>query len=267
MSDVQGLEAWSGGQAYERYVGRWSQPVAQAFLAWLGPAPGGHWLDVGCGTGALSRTILAITAPASVTGIDRSEHFVAFAREHVVDARARFEVGDAQALSVESAAYDAAISGLVLNFVAEPQRMAAEMARAVRPGGVVGVYVWDYADRMEFMRCFWDAAVALDPGARGHDEGIRFPICHPERLAGLFRDVGLTPVQTCAIDVTTEFTDFDDYWLPFLGGQGPASGYLLSLEEDRQAALRERIRSALPVQSDGSIRLTARAWAVRGERR
>jgi hypothetical protein len=117
---------------------------------------------------------------------------------------------------------------------------------------------------MQLMRHFWDAAVALDPLARAVDEGVRFPLCRPEPLAALFREAGLDAVALRAIDVPTVFRDFDDYWAPFLGGQGPAPGYAMALSQDHRAALRERIRTALPVQADGSIHLIARAWAVRG---
>jgi hypothetical protein len=135
---------------------------------------------------------------------------------------------------------------------------------AAAPDGVVAAYVWDYAGRMELMRHFWDAAVALDPAAADLDEGVRFPICRPERLEAIWRGASLADVASRAIDVPTVFRDFDDYWRPFLGGQGPAPGYAMSLDEERRTALRERIRAALPVAGDGSIRLVARAWAVQG---
>jgi hypothetical protein len=130
--------------------------------------------------------------------------------------------------------------------------------------GLVAAYLWDYADRMDLMRYFWDAAVALDPAAAEFDEGARFPICRPERLEVLWREAGLVDVSSRAIEVPTIFRDFDDYWSPFLGGQGPAPGYAMSLDDGRRATLRERIRSMLPIDPDGSIRLIARAWAVRG---
>ena len=260
-------EIWADGAAYERYVGRWSRLVARAFLSWLNVPAKGHWLDVGCGTGAFSQTILDSTAPGSVMGIDRSEFYVAFAREQVQDDRVRFEVGDAQALPVETGGYHAVVSGLVLNFVPEPHQAVAEMARAARPEGVVAAYVWDYAGRTQLMRHFWNAAAALDPAAYDLDEGRRFPICHPEPLRELFQDAGLKQVEVRPIDIATDFQDFDDYWSPFLGGQGPAPGYVQSLNEERRAALRERIQAGLPFALDGSIPLVARAWAVRGFRR
>jgi SAM-dependent methyltransferase len=257
-------DAWASGAAYEPYVGRWSRPVAREFLGWLAVPPGRRWLDVGCGTGALSQTILELAAPVQVTGVDASEGYVTYAGERVRDARVQFRTGDAQTLPEPSATYDAAVSGLVLNFVPEPARVVAEMARVTRGGGTVAAYVWDYAGEMQFMRHFWDAAIALDPAAREGDEGVRFPLCHPDPLAALFRGAGLGAVDVRAIDVPTVFRDFDDYWSPFLGGQGPAPGYAMALSEDGREALRERIRARLPVRPDGSIHLMARAWAVRG---
>lgn len=263
---VSRTDAWDSGSAYEPYVGRWSRLVAREFLGWLAVPPGGRWLDVGCGTGALVENILALAAPGEAVGIDPSAAYVAFARERVRDPRVRFDVGDAQALQAASASFDAVVSGLVLNFVTEPDRAVSEMARVARPGGMVAAYVWDYADGMQMIRLFWDAAAALDPRSRELDEGRRFPLCRPEPLTDLFRRAGLEGVEVRAIEVPTVFRDFDDYWSPFLGGQAPAPGYAMSLSEERRAALRERIRASLPTDSQGRHNLVARAWAVRGVR-
>lgn len=139
-------------------MGRWSRLVAREFLAWLAVSPDSAWLDVGCGTGALMQGILDVEAPRSVVGIDPSEGYIGYAREHVRYDRVRFEVGDAHNLPFEAATFDAVVSGLVLNFVPEPARAVAEMKRVARPGGTVAAYVWDYAGKMELMRYFWDAA-------------------------------------------------------------------------------------------------------------
>jgi SAM-dependent methyltransferase len=261
---MAGKEVWEAGDAYERYVGRWSRLVARDFLGWLDRPAGSTWLDLGCGTGALSAAILEACAPAGLTGIDPSAGFVATARARIVDARARFEQGDGQALLMVDGTLDVAVSGLVLNFVPDPGAMLREMRRVARPGGTVALYVWDYAGEMQLMRYFWDAAVALDSSAKELDEGVRFPICQPDALTALLRDVGLEAVATRAIDVATVFRDFEDYWTPFLGGQGPAPGYCMSLPEERRTALRERLRATLPVQPDGRIDLIARACAARG---
>jgi SAM-dependent methyltransferase len=201
-----------------------------------------------------------------VLGVDASQAFVEHARVRVSDARVRFVTADAEQLPVPDAAFEVAVSGLVLNFVARPEQAVLEMARAVRSGGSVAAYVWDYAGKMELMRYFWDAAVALDPGALELDEGRRFPICRPDRFAQLFRNELLSSVETRAIDVVTRFTDFDDYFSPFLGGQGPAPSYVAKLDEHARAALRERLRATLPAGAHGSIELVARAWAARARR-
>ena len=257
-------EVWAVGDAYEGYVGRWSRRVAEAFLHWLDVPAGGDWLDVGCGTGALTATVLAVADPARVVGVDTSEAFLADARARIVDARSTFGAADARSLPLPECRFDAVVSGLALNFVPDPDRAVAEFARVLAPGGVAGAYVWDYAQGMAMMRYFWDAAAALDPAAAELDEGRRFPLCRPEPLRALWRDAGLDHVTIRSIEVPTVFADFDDYWTPFLGGQGPAPGYAMSLTEEHRGALRDLLGARLPAGPDGSVRLTARAWAVRG---
>ena len=264
--DDKTKDNWTAGDLYEGYMGRWSRLVSREFINWLDTPIGGQWLDVGCGTGALSQTILQLTNPARIKGIDRSEGFVNFARERVQDNRVQFEVGDAETLSDVTDTFDAAVSGLVLNFIPRPERALAEMMRVTKSGGLVAVYVWDYAEGMQFIRHFFDAAVALDSEAAEYDEGPRFPICRPDALQNLFEATGLQNVEVRPIEVPTVFSDFDDYWSPFLAGVGPAPSYAMSLSEEQRVALRERIRSRLPFNSDGSIPLSARAWAARGTR-
>jgi SAM-dependent methyltransferase len=260
-------DTWAIGASYESYVGRWSRLVAREFVAALDVAAGSRWLDVGCGTGALTRTILEQAAPRGVVGVDPSPGFLVHAREQVADPRVSFVQGDAVALPQEAGTFDAVVSGLVLNFVPDQERAVAEMRRVARTGGVVAAYVWDYAGEMQLMRAFWEAAAALDPAVRELDEGRRFgAVCNPDALVSRFAGAGLGDVDAWAIDVPTRFADFDDYWSPFLGGQGPAPSYAMSLKEPQRAALRDRLRATLPLAPDGSIALTARAWAVRGRR-
>jgi SAM-dependent methyltransferase len=270
-------DVWANGALYESYVGRWSRLVAAQFLRRLDPPTGRAWLDVGCGTGVLSQAILRYAEPAEVVGVDPSEGFLAFARGSVVsgtgptagaatEAVIRFTQGSATDLHFDDGRFDITVSGLVLNFVPAPDRAVVEMARVTRSGGTIAAYVWDYEEGMQLMRHFWDAAIELDPAVAQIGEARRFPLCRPPALHALFSDGGLSDVDVEPIDVPTVFADFDDYWTPFLGGQGPAPGYALSLGEDDRAALRDRIRARLPVGPDGSIRLVARAWAVRATR-
>jgi SAM-dependent methyltransferase len=258
---------WTGGASYERYVGRWSRLVARQFLIWLDLPPGVKWLDIGCGTGALSQTILEIASPHMVLGIDSSEGYIEFARKQIQNPKVAFRLGDSQALPVESAAYDAVVCGLALNFFPHPNKAISEMIRALRIGGTVAAYVWDYAGQMQLMRYFWDAAAALDGSVFTLDEGHCFPLCQPKPLQELFQTARLGKVEVHSIDVATVFRDFDDYWSPFLGGEGPAPSYAMSLSEEQRATLREQIRLSLPVTPDGSIHLVARAWVVRGVRK
>lgn len=257
-------EVWTEGEAYEFFMGRWSEGVAEIFLPWLDVAPRSRWLDVGCGTGRLTRAILGHALPAVVVGIDSSTGFAGTARDLSGDDRVHFLVGDGQALPIATSRVDAAVCGLVLNFVPDAERMVAELVRVVRSDGIVGWYVWDYAEGMEFLRHFWDAAIDLDSTAATLDEGVRFPICQPDALRRVAETAGLDSVRVRAIDVPTRFSDFDDFWTPFLGAQGPAPTYVAGLSRDRRLGFREHLRSRIPVNTDGSIDLMARAWAVQG---
>jgi SAM-dependent methyltransferase len=255
---------WAVGRAYEAFVGRWSRHVAGPFLEWLAVPGGRRWVDVGCGTGALTATVLRLAGPDTVVGVDPAIGFLATARESVTDPRAAFCAGDARALPVRDGWAGAVVSALALNFVPDPARAAAEIARVAAPGAVAAAYVWDYAGGMAMLRWFWSAAADLDPAAA--DEGPRFPLCRPEPLSALWAEAGLRDVTVRPVDIDTVFADFDDYWAPFLGGQGPAPAYVATLPADHRDALRDLLRERLPTGPDGTIPLTARAWAVRGTR-
>lgn len=259
-------EKWTESAAYEAYVGRWSRKVGAAFLTWLDPPSGARWLDLGCGTGALTTQILDAHDPRGVIAVDPSEEFLALARQQVRDDRVEFRNGAGEAIPLPDGEVDIAVSGLVLNFVADPEKTTAELARTARPGGTVASFVWDYAGHVQFMRYFWDAAIALDPAAREKDQGVQFPLCRPGPLRALFEDAGLRGVTVAPIDIPTPFADFEDFWTPFLSGVSPAPAYCAGLDDESRNRLEARLRETLPTDADGIILLAARAWAVRGTR-
>src|SRR4029453_6961310 len=223
-------DRWLTGDAYEAYMGRWSRRLAKSFMEWLRPKPSAHWLDVGCGTGALTSTICEHCEPASVVACDPSVPFIEHARRNLSDARASFIVAGAEALPTRSGGFDAVVSGLVLNFLPDPGEAVASIRERLSPGGMIAAYVWDYAGGMEFLRFFWDEAVAADPRAASLDEGQRFPLCRASALASLFQEAGLAAGGTDTLEIPTDFASFDDYWTPFLRGTGPAPSYVASLD-------------------------------------
>jgi len=258
------LDTWDDGAAYESYVGRWSRLVAEQFVRWLSAPDESAWLDFGCGSGALANAILAQASPRLVVGCDRSTGFIDHAGRHTSDPRAQFSVAGLTDLPAIEGGFDVCVSGLVLNFLPNPGEAITALAASVRRGGTIAAYVWDYAEGMQFMRVFWDAAVAHDPAAQSLDEGIRFPLCRPEPLRRTFEGAGLQSVDVRAIDVPTVFRDFDDYWHPFLGGQGPAPSYVMGLPDVHRMQLRTALQQRLHSDDTGRIRLIARVWAVRG---
>ena len=247
---------FSASDGYERFMGRWSRRLAPLFVTFACVTEGDRVLDVGSGTGALSAAAAAIES-VQVTGIERSAVYVAYAREHV---DGRFEVGDALALPFSDDAFDRALSMLVLNFVPDPAAALQQMIRVTRPCGVVAAAVWDYGDGMQMLRTFWDAAVALDPDAAPRDER-HMPLCTHGALAELWRMHGLQDVDEQPLTIEMKFASFDDYWRPFLCGQGPAGVYVSSLAESARHALESRLHERL---GDAGFRLKARAWAVSG---
>ena len=259
-------ETWVAGATYESFMGRWSRLLAPRFVSWLGVRPTAHWLDVGCGTGALSDAICAGAQPASVVACDPSEPFIEHARRHQVDPRISFVVAGVGHLPTRPGGFDCVTSALALNFFPEPEAAVAEMRRTAATGGLVSACVWDYGGRMELLRRFWDSAAAVDPHARDLDEGRRFPICRPDALESLFRGGGLGRVACESVEIPTCFSSFAELWAPFLGGTGPAPSYVASLESHKREALARHLERSLPREPDGAIRLAARAWLVRGVR-
>ena len=244
---------FAASEGYELYMGRWSRLLAPRFTAFAGVKDGQRILDVGTGTGALAGSF----ANNEVVGVDPSAAFIEHAKK---TARARFEVGDAQALKFADQSFDHAMSLLVINFVPDHAKALAEMRRVTRPGGVVSAGVWDYGDGMESLRIFWDEVVALDPSAAPkHERNMK--LARAGELGELWKKSGLRDVREEPIVIEQAFASFDDYWRPFLKGVGPGGAYVVSLSDERRGALEGRLRGRLP---DGSPRLKARAWCVKG---
>ena len=255
--------SWQSGNPYEKFMGRWSHLVAQQFLAWLNIPTNRRWLDVGCGTGTLTKIVVADYQPEKVVALDSSPDFIAYARQSLPHPAVQFKVGNAEALELSANTVDTVVSGLVLNFVPQPNVAISEMLRVTKPGGKIGIFVWDYADGMQMLRYFWDAAVALDKDAITLDEGVKFPLCKKGQLESLMHEVSLNKVEAAPIEVTTVFESFDDYWQPFLGNVGPAGNYTMSLNRKDRKQLEAKLRESLPIDETGAISLSARAWAVK----
>lgn len=255
-------DSWNEVDPYEYFMGRWSKLIAPLFLSWLNIPPGLSWLDLGCGTGALSEAITKNCKPSHLTCIDPSAEFLQKTKERVPGVN--FAIGNSSNIPVANDSVDIVVSGLALNFFPDLTAALVEMKRVAKLNGIITAYVWDYAGRMDFLRIFWDAASEVDPKSHELDEGLRFPICNAANLKDKFQKAGLVNVETSNLDAITVFKNFEDYWDPFLGGQGPAGSYLVSLDKKHQESLKNNLAKRLPVGKNGSIKLLARAIAVRG---
>jgi SAM-dependent methyltransferase len=257
-------DAFTDGCAYERFMGRWSRALGTRLIRFAGLRDRDLVLDVGSGTGALASAIVAARPSSQIVGIDPAAGFVAFAQARHLGIRAHFEVGDARHLRFSDRLFDRTVAFLALNFISEPACALSEMIRVTRRGGIVAAAVWDYGGDMAMLRAFWDEAIALRPDADPRDER-HMPLCRCGELAALWREHGLQDVLEEPLTVSTPFSSFDDYWLPFLGGQGPAGAYIAALRARERKRLRARLRRRLlGHKREGSIVLSARAWAVRG---
>ena len=243
-------------EAYDRFMGRWSQPLAPQLVDFAGIGPGERVLDVGCGPGALTRELVARVGPSSVAAVDPSSSFVSASQERNPGVEVRLAA--AESLPFADRTFDAALAQLVVHFMTDPLAGLAEMARVTRPGGVVAACVWDYAGGLGPLGPFWSTARELDPNVEdeSHLAGVR-----DGHLADLMRESGLGKIEQRTLVVTQRYAGFEQWWDGFTRGVGPAGSYLARLEEHQQAALRERCRARLPA---GAFTLTAHAWATRG---
>jgi SAM-dependent methyltransferase len=251
---------FNDGAAYERYMGKWSQRVGDAFLDWLAPRSGLSWLDVGCGNGAFTEMIARRCEPAHISGIDPSEAQLAFARARPALGAADFRQGDAMSEPFPDDTFDVAVMPLVIFFVPVPAQGVAELARVVRPGGIAAAYAWDmvtggfpYANLQAEMRAMGVHVPAPpNPGASGMDA-----------LRDLWLGAGLADVEGREITVERTFEDLEDYWTTVHGGPS-VSRALAGMSPDQLALLKTRMRTHLPADSSGRITYTARANAIKG---
>ncbi len=242
--------------AYDRFMGRYSEPLAPVFATFAGIAAGHHVLDVGCGPGALTTELIARVGPRAVTAVDPSAPFVAAARDRhpTVDVRQ----ASAEDLPFDDATFDAALAQLVVHFMDAPVAGIREMARVVRPGGVVAACVWDYEQGGSPLGLFWEAAQSLEPSLEG--ESGR-PGTGEGQLGELFADAGVRSIAAEALTISVEHATFEEWWEPFTLGVGPSGTYVASLAAADRDSLRARCRELLP---PAPFTVTARAWAARG---
>jgi len=244
-------------EAYDRFMGRYSVPLAPQLAALAEVVAGQRALDVGCGPGALTTELVRRLGPAAVAAVDPSEPFVDAARER--HPGVSVELAPAEELPFPVEAFDAALAQLVVHFMADPVRGLREMARVTREGGIVAACVWDHAVGGQGpLSLYWDAARELDPAVED-ESGLAG--ARAGHLTELFAAAGLHEIDETQLEVTVEHRSFDEWWEPFELGVGPAGSYAAGLDPERRAELRERCRDRLPA---APFEVTARAWAARG---
>jgi SAM-dependent methyltransferase len=252
---------FTDGEAYERLMGRWSRLVGKAFLDWLDPPNSLHWLDVGCGNGAFTEAVVAQCAPATVMAIDPSDDQIAYARKRFAAKTAEFRVGDAQALPFGNGSFDIAIMALVISFVSDAAKAVAEMARVVRPSGLVATYMWDISGGGSPVTPLYTAMEELgtELPVRPNPEASRLEI-----MQSLWEATGLEAIETRVIRIPTIYSDFDDFWDSNAVPLGPQGKVIAGMSSREREQLRKRLREKLPTGSDGRILYESFANAVKG---
>ena len=252
----------ASADAYDRHVGRYGGELARALIEFAGVGGGMRVLDVGCGPGALTGVLVERLGADSVSAVEPSEPFAQACRERLPGVEVA--VAPAEELPFAGASFEAVLSQLVVNFMSDAPAGVREMARVTRPGGVVASCVWDYADGMELLRGFWDAAREVEPErAAAADEAVVMSWCREGELAGLWRDAGLADVRSGELFVRVAYPSFEDLWAPLPTGVAPSGAFCKSLDADGRAALHDAYRRRLGV-GDQPFELSARAWAVAG---
>jgi ubiquinone/menaquinone biosynthesis C-methylase UbiE len=259
--------SYSNPTAYETFMGRWSARLAPSFLRFAGVKGGERVLDVGCGTGTLSRAANSLGLKARIAGIDPVSAYVSFARQAAPNDLAEFRVGRAESLPFADKTFDAAVSLLALQDFTDSRRAVHEMARVTRTGGRLAACVWDFRDGLPMLAMFWQAAETVAPEivSEQRRQNPSRPHATLADLESLWRDGELSHIETTTLTIAMNFTSFDDYWQPFLGASTPTSAFAAMLNRDTHGALAQALRDRLPgVRPDGSFVLPARAWAVKG---
>ncbi len=243
----------SPAEHYDRYMGRYTVPLAGALADEVAVSGAMRVLDVGCGPGGLSSELAGRVGAENVAAIDPAEQFVAACRERNPGADVR--QGIAEDLPWEDDSFDAALSCLVIAFMRDADAGLREMLRVTRPGGRVGVCMWDIAGRgMTMLRLFWDAMKSVKPDVEG--ELLRAGTAEGD-IAERLERVGFRDVAGGALVVSVDYSGFEDFWEPFTFAVGPSGQAFAKLEDEHKAAVREAIRAELP---DGPFTLDARSW-------
>lgn len=246
-------------------MGRWSRIAGREFVHWLRIPGGLRWLDVGCGTGAFSQVIFDACAPSQLVGIDPSEFQLVEARAQLGNRTATFLAADAMSLPFGEAAFDAAVAGLVLNFVSDPQRMVSEMKRVVGDGGCVAAYVWDFSGGGSVTQHIGIALAEFSPSlAQAPDNVYQVRTTSLDVLASLFIKAGLDFVETRPFEIKLHFESFDDYWSANTTFASPNARQLAALAPNDREIVRQYVRELLSPSIDGTIEYVARTNAVRG---
>ena len=256
----------SDGPAYERFLGRWTERLAEPFIRFAALPSEGDVLEVGCGTGSVALALARDRPGGRVFAVDSAEPYIAYARSRAGAERVRFQIGDAGRLDYGDHAFAGAVAQLVLNFVPSAIAVLREMRRVTRSGGRVAAAVWDFRGGLTFQRLFWDTAAGIDPdAAAARDRLFSHPLALPDGLTDLWREAALSEIERASLTIRMDYASFDDYWEPLLGGQGPVGTYVGGLAPKLRDAIEHSVRGAyLSGAPDGPRSLTATAWAVRG---
>jgi ubiquinone/menaquinone biosynthesis C-methylase UbiE len=258
MSEAPNL--FADGKAYERLMGRWSRLAGEKFLDWLNAPKNLKWLDVGCGNGAFTEVLIARCSPASVLGVDPSEGQLDYARGRPGAKRAQFRVADAQALPFPDDSFDAATMALVIVFVADPVKAARELARVVRPGGIAATYMWEFPDGFPLA----PLAMAMKDLGVTPPERPNVQASARDAMQAIWKEVGLTAIETEVIRIRVSFSSFDDFWDSNTVPVGPSGKALSELTPNAREQLKTLLRERLPIAANGSIAYEAFANAVKG---